>query len=73
MGAASVVGVGGESSPGAEVSSATALRRTAGFETRTFGGGGWGARVPLLPDFRRDFQHHRSDLVQVVRPPSRSP
>ena len=68
-GAASVVGVGRESSPGAEVSSATALRRTAGYETRT-SGGGRGARAPLLPDFRREFQHHRGDrgrdLVQVV-------
>ena len=45
-GAASVVGVGGESSPGAEVSSATALRRTAGYETRTSGGGTGGASPP---------------------------
>ena len=34
--------------PGAEVSSATAPRRTAGYETRT-SGGGQGARVPLYP------------------------
>ena len=34
------------------------------------GGGGRGAQAPRLPDFRREFQHHRSDrgrdLVQVV-------
>ena len=60
-GAASV-GVGGESSLGAEVLGATKLRGTAGYETRTSGGvGGRGARVPLLPDFRREFQHHRGD------------
>ena len=49
-GAASVVGVGGESSLGAEVLGATKLRGTAGYETRTSGGvGGRGARAPLLP------------------------
>ena len=45
-----MVGVGGESSLGAEVLGATKLRGTAGYETRTSGGvGGRGARAPLLP------------------------
>ena len=49
-GAASVVGVGGEASLGAEVLGATKLRGTAGYEIRTSGGvGGRGARAPLPP------------------------
>ena len=79
-GAASVVGVGGESSPGAEVSSATALRRTAGYETRTSGGGGGGDGGRESPSY--PISGGSSSTTAAIaaaissrssRPPSRNP
>ena len=60
------------------MSSATALRRTAGYETRTFGGGGgWGRESPSCP-----ISGGRSSTTAAIataipsrssRPPSRNP